>query len=142
MNNIEISEKMGNNIVKLVQCYTKACKTETKKNRDYKTKIDKLQFKVYDDYKNGKISKTEAIRMVNRLDNTYFNDIKTQKFVSCKFNNCKELLIEQLELFLLRLKKLDTYNDLYNTKQEDYDIDDYINIKKLNIKDTLGNYFK
>ena len=93
-----------------------------------------MQRNYYDKYEKGEITKTEAKKLINALENKYYSNINTTNFINCKINNCKELLIEQLGLLLLRLNKLDKYNDLYNTKKENYDIDDYINIKKINTR--------
>ena len=134
MNNLEINEKLINNINKLSECYINACKVENKKHKKYKNKIEKIQDKIFEKYEKGEIIKNAEIRINNELEDLYFSNSNTKNFINCKLNNCRELLIEQLELLLSRLNKLDKYNDLYETKQEDYNADDYINIKKINTK--------
>lgn len=142
MNNIEINERLANNINELFACYSNVCKIEYKKHRKYRDKIQKLQYKCFQKFENGEITKTEAKRIMSELDNIYYANINTNKFINCKLNNCKELLIEQLELLLLRLNKFDKYNDLYDTKKENYDLDDYINIKKINAIQQTNMSFK
>lgn len=134
MNRFEINEKMVNNLNKMTECYLKECSIINKKQKKYKNKIELLQNKAYDKYEKKEITKKEFERIFNELEDLYYANINTKKFINCKYTNCKNLLIEELELFLLRLNKLDKYNDLYETKQENYNVDDYINIRKLNTK--------
>lgn len=134
MSNLEINKKIIDNINKLTTCYLKECKSEYDKQKKYKSKIEKMQRNYYNKYEKGEITKAEAKKLINSLENKFYSNINTTNFINCKLNNCKELLIEQLELLLLRLNKSDKYNDLYNTNKENYDIDDYINIKKMNTR--------
>lgn len=134
MNNLEINKMLVENIKNLSDCYLDKCNSQLKKQKKFKNKIQNMQNIIFDKYEKGEISKLDAKRIINELEDKYNANINARIFFNCKLKNCKELLIENLELLLLRLNKLDKYNDLYETQKENYDIDDYINIKKLNTK--------
>lgn len=131
---LDINKKLMDNINKLSKCYMTKCKNEKKKYDKMNNKIKQLQILTFDKYQKNEITRDETKRIINELDDKLYSYINSRKFINCKLTNCKEELIENLELLLKRLNKYDEYNKLYETKKEDYDIRDYINIKNLNNK--------
>lgn len=131
---LDINKKLMDNINKLSECYINKCKREKKKQDKMSDKIKRLQYLTFDKYQKNEISKDEAKQIIYELNDRLYSYKNTRNYINCQLTNCKEELIENLELLLKRLNKFDEYNKLYETKKEDYDIKDYINIKNLNSK--------
>lgn len=123
--NINLSDKLNDNVIKLVKCYTKNCKKELnmfKKERDLWLKNGN---KLNNDYKDGKITKEQFKEKIKILDKNYYNLLNNKKMYECQLNKCYNLVKENLELLSNRMNyKLD------NKKK--YTIEDYIKIRVLN----------
>lgn len=131
-NDLDINKKLMDNINKLSECYMSKCKNEKKKYDKMNNKIKRLQILTFDKYQKNEITRDEAKQIIYELDDRLYSYKNTRNYINCQLTNCRDELIEHLELLLKRLHKFDEYNLLYETKKEDYDIRDYINIKNLN----------
>ena len=122
---IILNEKLNNNLLKLVKCYTKNCKKELKmlkKDRDLWLKNGN---KLYNDYKEGKITKEQFEEKIKILDKNYYNSLNNKKNYECHLNKCYNLVKENLELLSKRMN--------YNLKdKKKYTLEDYIKISVLN----------
>ena len=114
-----------------IKCYIKHCKKEMDKaknniNREINMKSNKL----YEDYKNNKISKQTFIQKAIKYNKKLFDSIQTIKLHKCQLDKCYKYV----------KKQLDREADIIDYKKKrNYTINDYINIYKIMFKKNIKN---
>ena len=114
-----------------IKCYIKHCKKEMDKaknniNREINMKSNKL----YEDYKNNKISKQTFIQKAIKYNKKLFDSMQTIKVHKCQLDKCYKYV----------KKQLDREADIIDYKKKrNYTINDYINIYKIMFKKNIKN---
>ncbi len=125
---------MLDNLVLLTNCYIHKCNEELKKRKEIRTKWFKDTNKIHQDYKNKLITQKQLISKLEILDNKYFNSIENISERKCEINKCYTLVKKHLDYLSER-------NNI--NKKDNYNINDYIKILKINNKNnlkTIPNY--
>jgi hypothetical protein len=112
-----------------IKCYIKHCKKEMDKaKKDIDRKIILKNNKLYDDYKNNKISQRTFIKKAIKNHKILFNSIQTINVHKCQLKKCYKYV----------KKRLDKEADIIGYKKKrNYTIQDFIDIYKIMFKKNI-----
>ncbi len=116
-------------IQQLVSCYETKCAKFQKKMKQERDKLFMISSKLYEDYKNKKISKKEFLKKGIDAENNYLNSRGHLQHIKCCLDNCYDLT-------KIKIDKIAKKNDYK------YDVNDYNKIMLLNYINETNEFLK